>query len=161
MAKGDKQEVARAKKAVNKRKENFAKIGKTPKQGLQARVKAEKIDSQMMKNVARDKGNKLTNKILRGGILRVSSEKTQGRNFKTESGKMVNAPKGSTGDIFKKGNELGSWYPTSKKGGNTNSPVKPSVASKANAKNKMKAQGAKIMGSPTSGYGKSTKPKGK
>lgn len=37
----------------------------------------------------------------------------------------------------------------------------PSVASKANAKNKMKAQGAKSMSSPTSGYGKSTKPKGK
>ena len=72
---------------------------------------------------------------------------------------MVNAPKNSTGDIFKKGNELGSYYPTSKKGGNTNSPVKPSVASKANAKNKVKAQGAKSMSSPTSGYGKATKPK--
>ncbi len=41
----------------------------------------------------------------------------------------------------------------------TNSPTKPSVASKANAKNKMKAQGAKSMSAPTSGYGKSTKPK--
>ena len=38
---------------------------------------------------------------------------------------------------------------------------KPSVASKANAKNKMKAQGAKAMSSPTSGYGKSTRPRGK
>ena len=45
------------------------------------------------------------------------------------------------------------------KSAKTNSPVKPSVASKANAKNKVKAQGAKSMSSPTSGYGKSTKPK--
>ena len=35
----------------------------------------------------------------------------------------------------------------------------PSVASKANAKNKVKAQGAKSMSSPTSGYGKTTKRK--
>jgi hypothetical protein len=154
MAKGDKKDVASAKKAVNERKTNFAKIGKTPKQGLKARAKVEKTTSKVMKNVARDKGNKGQNEILRGGILRVSSKKTQGRNFKTESGKMVNAPRNSTTDIFKKGNELGSWYPTSKKGGNTNSPVKPSVASKANAKNKMKAQGAKINSSATSGYNK-------
>jgi hypothetical protein len=37
------------------------------------------------------------------------------------------------------------------------SATKPSVASKANAKNKMKAQGAKIGSSATSGYGKTTK----
>ena len=43
----------------------------------------------------------------------------------------------------------------------TNSAKMPSVATKANAKNKVKAQGAKSMSSPTSGYGKSTKPKGK
>jgi predicted nucleic acid-binding Zn ribbon protein len=42
----------------------------------------------------------------------------------------------------------------------SNSAKMPSVASKANAKNKMKAQGAKIGSSATSGYGK-TKPKGK
>jgi hypothetical protein len=42
---------------------------------------------------------------------------------------------------------------------NSVSATKPSVASKVNAKNKMKAQGAKAMGAPTSGYGKSTKPK--
>jgi len=35
----------------------------------------------------------------------------------------------------------------------------PSVASKANAKNKIKAQGAKSMSAPTSGYGKTTKRK--
>lgn len=43
----------------------------------------------------------------------------------------------------------------------TSAASKQSAASKAGAKNKMKAQGAKSMGSPTSGYGKSTKPKGK
>lgn len=32
---------------------------------------------------------------------------------------------------------------------------------KAGAASKVKAQGAKAMGAPTSGYGKSTKPKGK
>jgi hypothetical protein len=37
------------------------------------------------------------------------------------------------------------------------SATKPSVASKANAKNKMKAQGAKIGSSATSGYGKKGK----
>jgi hypothetical protein len=47
------------------------------------------------------------------------------------------------------------------KAANSVSATKPSVASKANAKNKMKAQGAKVMSSPTSGYGKSTKPKGR
>ena len=36
----------------------------------------------------------------------------------------------------------------------TNSPTKPSVASKVNAKNKMKAQGARAMSGPTSGYNK-------
>ena len=41
----------------------------------------------------------------------------------------------------------------------TNSPTKPSVAVKTGVKNKMKAQGAKSMSAPTSGYGKSTKPK--
>jgi hypothetical protein len=33
------------------------------------------------------------------------------------------------------------------------------MAKAAGANNKMKAQGAKAMGAPTSGYGKSTKPK--
>ena len=36
---------------------------------------------------------------------------------------------------------------------------KPSMPVKTGAKNKMKAQGAKAMGAPTSGYGKATKPK--
>ena len=40
------------------------------------------------------------------------------------------------------------------------SPKKVSTASKTGAANKVKAQGAKSMGSPTSGYNK-TKPKGK
>ena len=42
----------------------------------------------------------------------------------------------------------------------TNSAKMPSVASKANAKNKMKAN-PRAMSSPTSGYGKLTKPKGR
>lgn len=46
-----------------------------------------------------------------------------------------------------------SGYKTTK----SNSATKPSVASKANAKNKMKAQGAKTMSSPTSGYGRAGK----
>lgn len=37
--------------------------------------------------------------------------------------------------------------------------TKASAAPKAGAKNKMKAQGAKAMGAPTSGYGKTTKKK--
>ena len=36
-----------------------------------------------------------------------------------------------------------------------------SSATKTGAANKAKAQGAKAMGAPTSGYNKSTKPKGK
>jgi hypothetical protein len=155
MAKGDKKDVASAKSAANKRKENFAKIGKTPKQGLKARASQEKSASKIMKNVARDKGNKAQNDILRRGVTGTPPKDTQGRNFKTESGKMVNAPKQSSTDVFK--NKAGSYYPVSKKGGNTNSPVKPSVASKANAKNKMKAQGAKIGSSATSGYGRKGK----
>jgi len=45
------------------------------------------------------------------------------------------------------------------KAANTNSARQPSVAVKTGVKNKMKAQGAKSMSAPTSGYGKSTKPK--
>ena len=45
--------------------------------------------------------------------------------------------------------------------GSTNSARQPSMPVKQGAKNKMKAQGAKAMGGPTSGYGKSTRPKGK
>ena len=41
----------------------------------------------------------------------------------------------------------------------TNSATKPSMPVKTGAKNKMKAQGAKATGAPTSGYGKATKPK--
>lgn len=156
MAKGDKKDVASAKSAVNKRKSDFAKIAKTPKQGLKASAKTQKSISQIMKNVAKDKGNKAQNDIIRRGVTGTPPKNTQGRNFKTESGKMVNAPRNSTTDVFK--NPAGTYYPVSKKGGNTNSPVKPSVASKANAKNKMKAN-PKSMSSPTSGYGKSTKPK--
>ncbi len=37
----------------------------------------------------------------------------------------------------------------------------PSMPTKQGAKNKMKAQGAKAMSGPTSGYGKSTRPRGK
>lgn len=133
MAKGDKKDVASAKKTVNERKSNFAKVGKTPKQGLKARTSQEKSVSKVMKNVARDKGNKAQNDILRRGVTGTPPKNTQGRNFKTESGKMVNAPKQSTTDVFK--NKLGSYSPVSKKGGNTNSPVKPSVP------NKVKVQG--------------------
>lgn len=43
----------------------------------------------------------------------------------------------------------------------TNSARKPSMPVKQGVKNKMKAQGAKSMSGPTSGYGKSTKPKGR
>ena len=41
----------------------------------------------------------------------------------------------------------------------TNSARQPSVAVKTGAKNKIKAQGAKAMSAPTSGYGKTTKKK--
>jgi len=160
MAKGDTKDVAKAKAAVaSKRKSDFAKAGKTPKQGMKARASQEKSASKIMKNVARDKGNKAQNDILRRGVTGTPPKNTQGRNFETKSGKMVNAPKQSTTDVFK--NKTSSYYPVSKKGGNTNSPVKPSVASKANAKNKMKAQGAKSMSSPTDRYGRSTRPRGK
>jgi hypothetical protein len=37
----------------------------------------------------------------------------------------------------------------------------PSMPVKQGVKNKIKAQGAKAMGAPTSGYGKSTRPKSK
>lgn len=48
-----------------------------------------------------------------------------------------------------------SGYKTTK----SNSATKPSMPVKTGAKNKMKAQGAKSMGAPTSGYGKTTKKK--
>lgn len=41
----------------------------------------------------------------------------------------------------------------------TNSPTQPSMPVKQGVKNKLKAQGAKSMSGPTSGYGKSTRPK--
>jgi hypothetical protein len=68
---------------------------------------------------------------------------------------MTNNPKLSAMDsrttIMKNGS------PTVKGGSSSLSATKPSVASKANAKNKMKAQGAKIGSSATSGYGKKGK----
>ena len=45
--------------------------------------------------------------------------------------------------------------------GKTISATKPSVAVKTGAKNKMKAQGLKGMGGPTSGFFKNTRPRGK
>lgn len=48
---------------------------------------------------------------------------------------------------------------TARASGSTNSARQPSMPVKTGAKNKMKAQGAKAMSSPTSGYGKTTKKK--
>jgi hypothetical protein len=92
-------------------------------------------------------------------------DKTDARNAKRTAGKIRITKAKAFNQASKAGAKAGTNFMNMKatssgyKLAKTNSATKPSVATKQNAKNKMKAQGAKAMGAPTSGYGKSTKPK--
>jgi hypothetical protein len=134
MAKGDKTDVAKAKSAAaNNRKAGFKAYGSTPKAGR-----------KMLESKA-----KTFNKVISGRAKSGTAENTS-RDFVTSKGKEVKTPK-LNAKTYASTNKVVS------KGTNSISATKPSVASKANAKNKMKAQGAKIGSSATSGYGKTTK----
>jgi len=143
MPANDKKDVARAKSAAAKaRKAQQVTVNKTrtkmttPKAGRKIETKEAK---------ASNKSGKL-------GIKSNSplNERGGSKDWETRSGRMVNNPKYSAQDsrttVLKNGS------PTVKGGSSSVSASKPSVASKANAKNKMKAQGAKINSSATSGY---------
>ena len=69
------------------------------------------------------------------------------------SAKAAASKKKATNQFFKEIDKRG----VARAAGSQTSARMPSVASKANAKNKMKAQGAKIGTSATSGYGKKGK----
>ena len=89
---------------------------------------------------------KRTANAMKKGGLRVSNSQASTTNQRAKA-------RVKDGMMEKGMNVKSSGFKTTK----SNSAKMPSVASKANAKNKMKAQGAKSMGAPTSGYGKTTK----
>jgi Fe-S cluster biosynthesis and repair protein YggX len=148
MAKGDKKDVASAKSAAAKtRKTQQVRVNETRTKMASPKA-SRKLESKSAKTF--NKGSKAD--IKAGSPIR---EKGTTKDWETRSGRMTNNPKLSAMDsrttIMKNGS------PTVKGGSSSVSATKPSVASKANAKNKMKAQGAKIGSSPTSGYGKKGK----
>jgi hypothetical protein len=148
MAKGDKKDVASAKSAAAKtRKTQQVRVNETRTKMASPKA-SRKLESTNAK--AMNKRGKL-------GIKSNSpmNERGTSKDWDTRSGRMTNNPKLSAMDsrttVMKNGS------PTVKSGSSSVSATKPSVASKANAKNKMKAQGAKIGSSPTSGYGRAGK----
>ncbi len=147
MAKGDKKDVAKAKAAVNERKTQQVRANKAMTKLVSPKA-SRKISNTESK--ASNKGGKL-------GIKSNSTMNERGKtkDWETRSGRMVNNPKYSATDS--RSTVMKNGYPTVKGGSSSVSATKPSVASKANAKNKMKAQGAKIGSSATSGYGKKGK----
>ena len=147
MAKGDKQDVVRAKAAVSAKKpgagrratnqaKNTAKLSRDPNAPRGGRASGGYYGEAY---------GAITNKEkrriqLKGSLQKKRPGKTE-RNATNRAGNMLerevrNAAK--TGATKIQGSPI--------------SARKPSVASKVNAKNKMKAQGAKINSSATSGY---------
>ncbi len=92
-------------------------------------------------------------------------DKTDVRNAKRTAGKVRISNTKAFNKVSKAGAKAGTNFMNMKatssgyKLAKTNSATKPSMPVKTGAKNKMKAQGAKAMGAPTSGYGKTTKKK--
>ena len=135
MAKGDKQDVARAKSAATKRKlgsitrASGSYLSKTEYKNLGGKpvnLPKETVD-KLVKTKNTAKAGTLSPKAARNAAARINRARIQ-----------ADYPKATPKSVSAK---------------------MPSVASKANAKNKMKAQGAKINSSATSGYGKTTKKK--
>lgn len=153
MAKGDKKDVASAKSAAAKVRKTQQVRANAARTAMTSPKAGRKLDAKASKSF--NKGGKAD---IKSGSDSIARGKT--KDFETRSGRMVNNPKFSAQDNrFNNMSKQG--YPTVKAGSSSVSAKMPSVATKANAKNKMKAQGAKSMSSPTSGYGKSTKPKAK
>jgi hypothetical protein len=150
MAKGDKQDVASAKSAVNKRKTQQVRVNEARTKLVSPKA------SRKISNAESKASNKSGKSAIKSNSTMTERGKT--KDWETRSGRMVNNPKYSATDsrttIMKNG------YPTVKGGSSSVSARKPSVATKTGAANKMKAQGAKALSGPTSGYQK-TKPKGK
>jgi hypothetical protein len=152
MAKSDKQEVARAKTAAAKaRKTREVRVNKT-RTAMTSPKGGRKLNSSKAKEF-----NKMGRQGIKSNPL---SERGKTKDFATRSNRMVNNPKYSTKDTSALVLRM-DGTPTVKGGSSSVSARKPSVPVKTGVKNKMKAQGAKSMSGPTSGYGRSTKPRGK
>jgi hypothetical protein len=167
MAKGDKQDVARAKAArTAKLSKSKTTVKTTPKPGEGRR------GTSTIKNTAKlnidpnaPRGSNaaggyygeaygvITNKEKRRIQLKGSlNAKRSGAAAKaTASEKKVTNK--FVKEMAKRGANVGSSGSVSAR--------QPSMPVKQGVKNKMKAQGAKAMSGPTSGYGKSTRPRGK
>lgn len=121
MAKGDKQDVAKAKSAAaNNRKAGFKEYGSTPKAGR-----------KMLESKA-----KTFNKVISGRAKSGTAENTS-RDFVTSKGKEVKTPR-LNAKTYASTNKVVS------KGTNSISAKKPSVAVKTGVNAKVKAQGAKM-----------------
>lgn len=149
MAKGDKQDVAKAKAAV---------AAKKPGAGRRATNQA-KNTAKLSRDPNAPRGGRaaggyygeaygpLTNKEKRKIQLKGSlGKKTVGKSERKATNSRLNLLDQEVKHAVKRG--------ATKYGGGPlkDGARKPSVASKANAKNKMKAQGSKINSSATSGY---------
>lgn len=133
MAKGDKQDVARAKSAFREKgikevSKNYMSKTEYKRLGTKASLPKE-TTQKLVKAKGSAKAGTLSPKAASNAAAKINRARIQ-----------ADYPKATPKSV---------------------SPTKPSMPVKQGVKNKMKAQGAKAMGGPTSGYGKSTKPKGK
>lgn len=118
-----------------------------------AKARAEqKIADQMRQGIkAQQQRNKAAESAKQSKILQENIRQQKVKDNKAAAAKKAESAKvnKAADDFFKKEN--------AKKAAAS----KQTAAKKAGVKAKLKAQGAKMMGSPTSGYGRSTKPRGK
>ena len=140
MAKGDKQDVARAKTAV---KNKMVKKLRQMPSGYTTGKANQVYKGMTIRNA--NAGVNSSGNIPAGSKISPKKARTIIKAEKATTDKFVK-------NAAKRGVNVG--------GSGSLSASKPSVASKTNAKNKMKAN-PKAMSGPTSGYGKSTRPKGK
>ena len=132
MAKGDKQDIAKAKSAAAKARKAQQVTANKARTKMTTPKAGRKIETKEAK--ASNKGGKL-------GIKSNSplNERGRSKDWETRSGRMVNNPKYSAQDsrttVLKNGS------PTVKGGSSSVSSRKPSMPVKTGVKNKMKAQG--------------------
>jgi hypothetical protein len=104
-----------------------------------------KGDKEDIRNAKRSAGKNVKGQEMRFGNS-FATKLNKNAKADVKSGKLTNQPKFTSSKV---------------KVSKTNSATKPSMPVKQGVKNKVKAQGAKAMSAPTSGYGKSTRPRGK
>lgn len=132
MAKGDKQDVARAKsafkeKGVKEASKNYMSKTEYKRLGTKASL-AKEATQRLVKAKGSVKAGTLSPKAASNAVSKINRARIK-----------ADYPKATPKSV---------------------SATKPSMPVKTGAKNKMKAQGAKAMSAPTSGYNR-TKPKGK